>query len=280
MTGRRTSLIWLGVLAITLGVFAGAWLLPRLNRMAEQSLMLNRLETERQEMAARVEELTGRLNDLLLGESAEPETAPAAGTSPAAHFGEETKRRLEEIRFLAETQDRLTEAVTTIEDLQLRVEQLREESAGATEQNKLLAASEQDLADRLASSNRIVEAMEAELKTNSDRLVKLEVRNRNLRKENKEAGDKIARSSKLVRDLENVYRRQEALMTSILRRYREVNDQYRSAALELTNSEGYTRTAGVDVSRIQNAITLAEQDLSQLRGLNAQAARIRKQLGK
>ena len=280
MTGRRASLIWLVVLSTLLGVFALAWLVPRLNRMAEQARTLNRLESEGRTLGTRAEDLARELGALLSGEDPASQTAPVAVTSVAPPGPEEMAKRLEQVRLLAETQDRLAETTATVEDLRQRFRDLEAVVSRTTAQNEALAASEEALKDRLAGSDRIIEALQVELDTNSDRLVKLEARNRSLRKQNTEAENRIARSSKLLRDLENVHRRQEALLTGILRRYNEVNDQYRSATLRLNNPQQDAPEAGVDLSRIQHAITLAEEDLRQLRSLNVQAARIQKQLGR
>lgn len=280
MTGRRASLIWLVASSTVLGVFALAWLAPRLNRMTEQAQTLNRLETEGRDLGARAEDLARELGNLLSGEGAGSAPAPAPVALVAPPGPEDMARRLAEVRLLAETQDRLAETTATIEDLGQRLRDLEAVVAQTTTQNEALSASEQALKDRLAGSGRIVEALHVELDTNSDRLAKLGARNRSLRKQNTEAENKIARSSKLLRDLENVRRRQETLLTSILRRYNEVNDEYRSATLKMNSPLQGTPTAGVDLSRIRNAITLAEEDLRQFRNLSVQAGRIQKQLGR
>ncbi len=278
MTGRSVSLIWLLVLGLAAGLFAVAWVVPRLNRIYEQTQAIDSLETERHQLAARVEDLTRELNLMLANPGEEPLPAPAA--PPATTSSEDTAKRLVEVRLLAETQDRLAQATATVEDLELRVGALEASVASLTQQNRGLTESEAELQDRLTSSNHIVEAMREELQGNAERLMKLETRNRTLRKQNREAMDKITPQAKLFGDLENVHRRRERLLTGIVRRYHDVNDQYRSAALRLNNPEPDTASTGVDLSRIQNSLTLAEEDLKQLRTLSSQAARIQRQMPK
>jgi chromosome segregation ATPase len=117
------------------------------------------------------------------------------------------------------------------------------------------------------------------LKGNSDRLVKLEVRYRKLKQQKQEADNKLKRSAKLLRQLESVQRRRETLLRNIVRRYREVSEQYRAVALQVNNPDQFS-SGGVDLSRLQNAVTLAEEDLRQLRPLNARAQCLQKELCK
>jgi hypothetical protein len=74
-------------------------------------------------------------------------------------------------------------------------------------------------------------------------------------------------------------------LNSLLSRYKEVTEQYRAFASILENRRGPEGTpganisiAGPELSRIQNTLTLAEEDLRQLNALNAQALRIQKKL--
>ena len=278
MTGRKASLIWLLAIAMVAGLFAIAWVVPQWNRLTEQADTLERLERERVTLTSRVEDLTRELNLVLTAssEAEEPQTLTPSATAQS----DDAAKRLVEVRLLAETQDRLADAAATITELENRVGELEAAVNVINEENRKLKASEEDLQNQLTSANRVSEAMQVELKSNSDRLVRLEGRNRTLRKKNQEAEEKVTRLAKLSGDLENVHRRQESLLNGIVRRYRDVNDEYRSAALRLNNPEQRDSTPGVDLSRILNAINLAEEDLRQLRTLSSQALRIQRQLSR
>jgi chromosome segregation ATPase len=280
MTGGRASLIWLVLVGVGVALFAGAWLVPHLNRVSEQTEALNRLETEGQQLAQRVEDLTRELNDLLAAPGQEEEAPPSGLAAAQALARSEQAKRLEEVRLLAETQDRLQEATLTADELSARIAQLETSLARIEEEKKLLADSEADLKDQLARSNRVVEAMRSELKGNSDRLVKLELRDRQLREQNAGFEDKLSRSGKLTQDLEDLYRRRDDLLTNIVRRYREIADEYRTVSLGSGDPDQSRSAESTDLSRIQHALSLADEDLRQFETLNARAERIRRELSR
>jgi chromosome segregation ATPase len=280
MTGGRASLIWLLLVGVGMALFAGAWLVPHLNRVSEQTEALNRLETEGQQLAQRVEDLTRELN-VLLSAPGQGEEAPPSGLAAAQALARsEQAKRLEEVRLLAESQDKLLEATLTADELSARIAQLETNIARIEVEKKLLADSETDLKDQLARSNRVVEAMRSELKGNSDRLVKLELRDRQLREQNAGFEDKLGRSGKLMQDLEDLYRRRDDLLTNIVRRYREIADEYRTVTLGGGDPDQSRSAESTGLSRIQHTLSLVDEDLRQFESLNARAERIRKELSK
>jgi|YNPMSStandDraft_1061717.scaffolds.fasta_scaffold21171_3 chromosome segregation ATPase len=278
MSGRRASLIWLIVLLSALAVLVPVWLVPRLRWTSEQRRELERLASERTELAAKVDELSRDLERLRTATAPEPPEGESAARAAAALTEEERARRLEQVRLLAAAQEKLAQAASTIVSLEERVHELEQAVARITEENKRLAASEADLTERLASSNRIVESMREELKSNAARLVRLETQNRSLNENYREAQKKLTRAAELLRDLEGIHQRQEALLAGLLQRYREINDQLRSSALRRSNLEEREPAGGLDLSRIDNIVSLAEEDLRQLQSLNARAARIRNEM--
>jgi chromosome segregation ATPase len=280
MTGGRASLIWLVLVGVAVALFAGAWLVPHLNRVSEQTEALNRLETEGQQLAQRVEDLTRELNDLLSASGQEEVPQPPGLEAAQALARAEQAKRLAEVRLLGETQDRLQEATLTADELSARIAQLETSITRIEEEKKLLAESEADLKDQLARSNRVVEAMRSELKGNSDRLIKLELRDRQLREQNAEFEDKLNRAGKLTRDLEDLYRRRDDLLTNIVRRYREIADEYRTVVLSGSGPDQSRSAERTDLSRIQHALSLADEDLQQFETLSSRAERIRKELSR
>jgi chromosome segregation ATPase len=82
----------------------------------------------------------------------------------------------------------------------------------------------------------------------------------------------------MLRELEEINRRRETYFTSILRRYKEVTEQYRALATRLESARDNVAPPGPELSRIQAAVASAEEDLRQLATLNAQAARIQQKL--
>jgi len=281
MTGGRASLIWLIVLAACIALFAGIWLVPHLHRVIEQTETLTRLESEGAQLAARVEDLTRQLSETLSSPEEQPglSSRDIVAAREAVRQAEEVKR-LEQVRQLAATEEKLNNAALTIDELQAKIADLTKSIAELHEDNRILQEKEQELNDQLQRSNRVVEAMRQEMKGNSDLLVKVESRNRQLREQNKEVETEKAKVAQLLRNLENLHRRREALLTNIQQRFSEVADDYRNVAVSVPNPEQASPNQGVDLSRIQNALTLSDDDLRQLRTLNDRAQRIREELAK
>lgn len=281
MTGRRTSLIWLGLLCAVIGVFAAVWLVPHLHRITDQAEALKQLDGEGQRLASQVEDLTRELNHLLAGPGEEQLTKEEKAAAAArAQARAEATKRLQDVRTLADSQERLTAATKTIQQFEDRVDQLEQTVNKLTRQNQAATESAADLKERLTHANRVIQAMQIELKDNSSRLTDLQVRYQKLRDEKQKVETKISYSLKLVRELQVLQLRRENLLRTIIQRYQEIADQYRTVAVRVSDPEQEGPTAGVDVSRLQNAISLASDDLRQLHALNARAFFIEKELNK
>lgn len=278
MTGGRASLIWLVLLGAGIAVFAGVWLVPHLHRVHQQSTELDELESEGKSLSAQVEELTRELSQALADTEAGEVRSSANSAAAEARLREEKAKRVEEVRLLAESQKKLAEAAITIDELQAEVSELQRAIEQLRTENGRLAELESDLAAQLERSSRVVEAMREELDGNSERLVKMEVRNRELREERNAAHQESAEVRKLISELEGLYLRRENLLSGIGRRYREVADDYRTASLQLANEGTSGPSQSVDLSRIQNLLSLTDDDFQQLQTLHARTKQIRSEL--
>jgi chromosome segregation ATPase len=182
-----------------------------------------------------------------------------------------------------------TQYLRTIDDLREQMqEQARELSASkdaaaraaaaaeaeAAERRKL-AAQIDDLREDIQAARRLTDAVQAELKVKSDRLIKSETSERLLQDRATKAEAAASRVAGATREMEDLNRRREAYLTTLMRRYREVGDLYRNFTLNAQTAEtpGNALQAG-DLSRIQNAIQQAEDDLRQLQALNARVAQL------
>lgn len=182
-----------------------------------------------------------------------------------------------------------TQYLKTIDDLREQMqEQARELSASKdaaaraaaaaeteTAERKKLAAQIEDLREDIQAARRLTDAVQAELKVKSDRLIKAETAERLLQDRATKAEAAANRVAGASREMEDLNRRREAYLTTLLRRYREVGDLYRNFTLNAQTAEapGNALQAG-DLSRIQNAIQQAEDDLRQLQALNARMAQL------
>jgi regulator of replication initiation timing len=206
---------------------------------------------------------------------------PAAPSEPRERRSGAPAANPAEEQAVADLKARLAETNALVSQLEAQLQDLRVESQKLGVDNKRLSDSEADLKDDLSAANRAIEAQQRELKGKADRIVQLELANQKLRDQTGANSQKLAQSAQLTAELQDVDRRRLNVLNAILRRYRDITDQYRGiTAMADRRQAADPAPAGTDLSRIQNAISLAEDDLRQLDNLNAQAARIQKQLSK
>jgi chromosome segregation ATPase len=280
MTGRRASLLWLALFGAALIVFGFGWVFPNVHRLRIQQETIDRLEREKVELAKKLENLNRQIEGLLAAEGVETETADPRLSTLSKLSAEERAKRLEQVKLLGETQDRLSNATAAIQQLEHRVQELDQSIINLEEDKRAVAAVEADLREKLADSTRLTEALQAELKSSSERASKLEARNKTLTVEQRDLQSRTGSTTKALQELETINSRREALMTGILQRYREANDRYRSLAQRLDEPQRDTPSSGLDLSQIETLVDLVEEDLRQLRSLNAQAGRVQRQLGR
>lgn len=233
------------------------------------------VEAENAALQARLRELKAE-NDRL-------RQAAGVAAAVAPHRQEDARPALlptsmvEAVRALGEARDKLAAANASIADLQLKIQQMEAAIEKRAEENQSLAAASEDLKERLGAANRLTEAVQAELKTRNERYTQLEIAVRGLRESNAASADKLTRISQAAREMEDLNQRREVLLNSLLRRYRELTDLYRSTALRLDQAKD-TPPAPGELSRLQNVISLAEDDLHQLSNLSAQARLLQQKL--
>lgn len=266
------------VLIGSLALAAALFILQR--RSAESAGLsgrLKRLEQENLELRARKAQFEHQVQELQqqLGveSSSLAELASRGGQRSQLPTG-----TLDAIRMIGQLKESLASANVAAEQLRTRVAELEGELERVKDENRTLDTRQSELAEKLHGANSVVEAMQAELKGKNDRVVPLQMANKQLREENQTANEKISRVTQSVSQLEDINRRRDAFLTSILRRYRDVTDQYRALAARLENPGEGSAPTGTELSRIQSTISMAEDDLRQLNGLNVQADRLLRQI--
>lgn len=203
-----------------------------------------------------------------------PPVSSAAVPQPAAPAPpKESAASLETARLLEERTNELAEARKAREAVDAQVKQLEARVQSLTEEMEKLSAAEKSVREQLEASGKRVASLEGELKTRDERLQRAELSIRDLRQQGDDRGRRAAQLAKISDDFDDLNRRRDTYVTNLMRRYREVTDLYRTLSLR-------QETPGPrdDLSRIQNAISLAEDDLKQLQALNAQARRLQKDL--
>ncbi len=278
MTGmpKTRRPVWILPSALLLAAAALAVLLlaGERRRNRELSARLAALQAENRDGQARLEALareneTFRQRLAELGETQAPIAAPPAKVAGSASS-------LEQARLLVKLQGDLAAAQKAVGELQGRLEELQAALNRAAEESQRRAASEQELREKLAGEARVLEALQAELKVKSDRLVQMEASDLILRKQQREASEKLAQATSLLRELEELNRRRESYLAGISRRYRELTEQLRTLAVR---PEAESRALdAAELARMQNAVAASEEDLRQLESLNAQAARLQRRI--
>ncbi len=276
MPSMRRSAALIQIVVVGLSIIAAAFFAVLYTRTSsEQAARLARLEAENRDLRNHSNALAQEMQSLRQGAPAAP---TPSGESAPRERRPETYGNLDQARLLIQFREKLASANTTIRSLEERVQQLEAQIENITEDNKRLAASEAELKEKIGSTGRILEAVQTELKGKDDRVAQLKTLNDRLRQDNRAANDKLAQMPRLVQDLEELDRRRETYLSSILRRYRDVTDQYRAIASRLENPADAAAPAGAELGRIQNSISMAEEDLRQLSNLNAQANRLHQKL--
>jgi len=201
--------------------------------------------------------------------------APAGDCKAALASGNATIERLTH---------ELSDARASIQELQT---QLANSSEGRDK--ALASASEREQTERadwqkqLGALKQDLEAAQADSQTSRQRLAVFEADNARLTSSNLAASARADDLAHLVGQLQDIDSRREALLTSIMRRYRDVTSQFRAMSGMLdsgreSNSGGPLTDAAL--TRIQNAVSSADDDLRQLTELNAQARQLEKKLAK
>ncbi len=132
-----------------------------------------------------------------------------------------------------------------------------------------------ELREDVQSARRVTDAVQAELRAKAERLLKSETSEKLLQERATRAEAAAAKVAVSTRELEDLNRRREGFLTTILRRFREVNDLYRNFTLAAqTRDTPATGLQAGDLSRIQTTIQQAEDDLRQLQTLNARVAQL------
>ncbi len=175
---------------------------------------------------------------------------------------------------------KLADATRTIGILDSRVLELMAETASLRQDLQAGAIATAELKQKLDAANQSATSLEARLKTAEERFDKLAAE----RKKTQPLAALPARraptaeEARLETQLEDITRRRDAYIASVLRRYRELANDYRSFGEASTgpNDRDLTSKTGPELMRIRNTIALVEEDLHQLNGLEAQAALVRK----
>jgi CII-binding regulator of phage lambda lysogenization HflD len=161
-------------------------------------------------------------------------------------------------------------------------------SAGE-EREKALASAEEsrqkeeaDLQSQIDTLKQDVESAQAESQASRQRFAALEAEDAKLKTDSSASAARAAEVGRVVADLQDLDNRRDALLTSMMRRYRDVTSQFRamSGVLGSSRDSNSSPLSDAALSRIQSAIATADDDLRQLTELNAQGRQLEKKLAR
>lgn len=267
MAVKRRSLPIVALLAAAVAV---VWQV-RVNR--QQTARLAQSAVENAQLRQRVANLTRA--------AAVPAAAPAqpAAESPRAPRAAKPAANPEDAIAIQRLQLSLADANASIARLESRVDQAEAQVQNLTVDNQRLVASEADLKGNLSAANQVVDALEKELKSSRERVTQVEIAYQKLRDQSGTDARKLSEIQQLAADLQDIHKRREVYLNGILRRYRQITEQYRSLSGVMQAQRTDAPAAGsADLARIQDSIAMAEEDLRQLNNLNAQALLIQKKM--
>jgi chromosome segregation ATPase len=232
-------------------------------------------------------ELKSKLRNLQAHASApDPHDTTRVAPEPSSkHPLRREPARTDDTEAVRALRDSLWAANQSIADWQAKTAELQTQLDQLREDQKRQTAIETNLNDQLTSSKRLIEIKDSELNAKNEQLAELETANRKLSADAGAAGQKASQTLKYSDELQEIYRRRESALNTLINRYKDVTEQYRAFASVLENRRGPEGTGGAGISiagpelaRIQNTISMAEEDLRQLNTLNAQAIRVQKKL--
>jgi len=174
----------------------------------------------------------------------------------------------------------LTDAHASIKDLQAQIASAGDEHEKALASlNQSHQKDEADWQSRLDALKQELDSAQAESEASRRRSAALEAENGKLRSAASEGSVRAADLGRVLANLEDLGRRRDSYLTSIQRRYRDITSQLRAMSGMLASNPN-SGALNEELTRIQNAISQADDDLRQVSELNAQARQLEKKLAK
>ncbi|HLY59651.1 MAG TPA: hypothetical protein VKV95_02680 [Terriglobia bacterium] len=177
----------------------------------------------------------------------------------------------------------LSETHAAVAELQAQLLKSNEEHERAlAAANERRMKGEEDLQSQLGALKQELDSAQAESQTSRQRASALEADNAKLRSAGSGGSAGVPEFGSVVAELQDLDRRRDAYLTSIMRRYRDITSQFRamSGMLDSSRAPNSAALSAAALTRIQDAVALADDDLRQLNELNAQARQLEKKLVK
>jgi len=232
--------------------------------------------------------LTRQVAELKAGASRP--SAPAA--TPAIRPQKSPDRESEEVRKMAQAladkdealskaQNDLAAARALAGDLENTVLTLQSQSAAQGQQSEQkLSVAEASYRQRIADLQNTIDRMQASLDQEKQKTAELQTDKAALQA--KLAAPAKPAHTELMGQFRDLTEQREGYLKTLASRYHEITSQYRSLSGALAGRQDQQSAPwnSAELSRIQSAISSADEDLRRLDELNSKAALLEKKLGK
>jgi DNA repair exonuclease SbcCD ATPase subunit len=184
---------------------------------------------------------------------------------------------------IAQLDRELAESRATITELQTQLTTIGGQSSEA------LASAEARLQKQQADSQAQLDDLQKKLDAAlaaadiaRQRTAALEADNAQMKTDNAAVNARAAEVARTISSLQDLDRRRDVYLTSILRRYRDITEEFRAMTSIMDNSHDPSSSpcSSAALSRIQSAVNSAEDDMRQLNDLSARTQKLEKQLMK
>lgn len=222
------------------------------------------------------------------GGAVRQQTAAAVAARPPAPRAREVERTREMEQAIANKEQALSDAQNDLAVVRAKANDL--ENTVLTLQNQIAVQSQQDeqkfAAAEAAANERIsdlqhsMDQIRASLAQEKEKTDELQSTNAAL--EAKLAAPAKPARAELMADFRELTERREEYLRSLVSRYHQITSQYRSLSGALAGREDQQSApwSSAELSRIQSAISSADEDLRHLDELNNRAALLEKKLRK
>ncbi|HXW15730.1 MAG TPA: hypothetical protein VEN79_14575, partial [Terriglobia bacterium] len=175
----------------------------------------------------------------------------------------------------------LAESRSTITDLQTQLSASNDQNAkAAASAEERLQTQQADSQAQLDDLQKKLDAVQAESDIVHQRLAVVESDNAQMKTNTAASAARAADVARIVASLQDIDRRRDVYLTSILRRYSDIASEFRamSGIMDTSHDQSPGACNGAALSRIQSAVTSAEDDLRQMSDLDARSQKLEKQL--
>ncbi len=177
----------------------------------------------------------------------------------------------------------LAESNSNLADLQTKLTAANDQIARLqSSSDDRLQKQQADAQAQLDDLQKKLDAAQSAAEIARQRASVLEADNSQLKTDTSSANARAADVAQIVSNLQDLERRREVYLTSILRRYRDITDEFHamSSMMDSSHDPASSACGGAALSRIQSAVTSAEDDMRQISELNARTQKLQKQLSK